>query len=134
VPVGSRIFSTSFTPALGFPQPPIQWVPGVKRLGCEADHSPTTSAKIKQMWIYISTPHNFAFFYFLSLNKIQQSLSKICRFAQFRGRLRTAKCREPHILHKFFFGGGGVMGNSNFAEVVTVIYAGTYECMRLYAV
>jgi hypothetical protein len=38
--------------ALGPSQPPIQWVlmavsPGVKWPGCEADHSPPPSAKIK---------------------------------------------------------------------------------------
>jgi hypothetical protein len=37
------LFSTSFTPVLGFTHPPIQWVhgafsPRVKRLGREADH------------------------------------------------------------------------------------------------
>jgi hypothetical protein len=26
-------------------QPPVQWVPAVKRPGCEADHSPPSSAK-----------------------------------------------------------------------------------------
>jgi hypothetical protein len=30
--------------------------PGVKRPGREADHSPTTSAEVKKMWIYTSTP------------------------------------------------------------------------------
>jgi hypothetical protein len=30
--------------------------PGVKRQGREADHSPPTSAEVKKMWIYISTP------------------------------------------------------------------------------
>jgi hypothetical protein len=44
VPVGSRIFSTSFRPALGPTQPLIEWVPrtfspGVKRPGREADCS-----------------------------------------------------------------------------------------------
>jgi hypothetical protein len=43
-------------PALGFTQPPIKWVPGVKRQGREADHSPLTSAEVKKMWIYASTP------------------------------------------------------------------------------
>jgi hypothetical protein len=48
-------------PALGSTQPPIQWVPGalslgVKRSGREADHSPPTSAEVKKMWIYTSTP------------------------------------------------------------------------------
>jgi hypothetical protein len=56
VPVGSRIFSTSYREALGPTQPPIQWVPGVKRQGREADHSPPASAEVKKMWIYISTP------------------------------------------------------------------------------
>jgi hypothetical protein len=34
------------------------WVsfPGVKRQGREADHSPLTSAEVKKMWIYTSTP------------------------------------------------------------------------------
>jgi hypothetical protein len=39
---------------------PIQWVsgafsPGVKRPGREADHSPLTSAEMKNVWIYTST-------------------------------------------------------------------------------
>jgi hypothetical protein len=47
--------------ALGPTQPPIQWVPGaltlgVKRLGREADHSPPSSAKDKNVWSYTSTP------------------------------------------------------------------------------
>jgi hypothetical protein len=40
-------------PALGHTQPPIQWVPGaislrMKRSGREADHSPPSSAKVKE--------------------------------------------------------------------------------------
>jgi hypothetical protein len=30
--------------------------PGVKRPGREADHSPPTTAEVKKMWIYTSTP------------------------------------------------------------------------------
>jgi hypothetical protein len=30
---------------------------GVKQLGCEADHSPLSIAKVKNMQIYTSTPH-----------------------------------------------------------------------------
>jgi hypothetical protein len=30
--------------------------PGVKRAVREADHSPPTSAEVKKMWIYTSTP------------------------------------------------------------------------------
>jgi hypothetical protein len=58
VPVGSRIFCPPRRPdrLWGSTQPPIQWVPGVKRQGREADHSPPTSAEVKKMWIYASTP------------------------------------------------------------------------------
>jgi hypothetical protein len=54
VPVVSRL-------ALGSTQRPIQWVPGApspwaKRPGREVDHSPPTSAEVKKMWIYTSTP------------------------------------------------------------------------------
>jgi hypothetical protein len=61
VSVGSRIFFTSSRLDLGPTQSPIQWVPGVlspgvERPGREADHSPPTSAEIKKMWIYTSTP------------------------------------------------------------------------------
>jgi hypothetical protein len=44
--------STTSRPNLGLTQPPIQWVPGalspgVKRPGREADHSPPSSAEVK---------------------------------------------------------------------------------------
>jgi hypothetical protein len=47
--------------ALGPTQPPIQWVTGglflgVKRPGCEADHSPSSSSEVKNAWRYTSTP------------------------------------------------------------------------------
>jgi hypothetical protein len=32
------------------------YFPGVKRQEHEADHSPPTSAEVKKMWIYTSTP------------------------------------------------------------------------------
>jgi hypothetical protein len=59
--VKNFLFSMSSRLALGPTQPPIQWVPGalspgVKRPGREADHSPPTSAEVKKMRIYISTP------------------------------------------------------------------------------
>jgi hypothetical protein len=42
-------------------QPPLQWVPGalslgVKRPECEADHSPPSSAEVKNVRSYTSTP------------------------------------------------------------------------------
>jgi hypothetical protein len=62
VPVDPKIFSsTSSRLAPGSTQLPIQLVPGalspgVKRPGLEADHLPLTSAKVKKMCIYTSTP------------------------------------------------------------------------------
>jgi hypothetical protein len=55
------LLSTSPRPTLGSTQPPIQWVTGtlsqgVKQPGREADHSPLTSAKVKNIWSYRSTP------------------------------------------------------------------------------
>jgi hypothetical protein len=51
-------------PALGPTQAPIQWVPGAlsleaKRPGRESDHSPPSSADIKNAWSYTSTPPRF---------------------------------------------------------------------------
>jgi hypothetical protein len=42
-------------------QPPIQWVPGALSLGVkwpgrEVDHSPPSSAEVKNEWSYTSTP------------------------------------------------------------------------------
>jgi hypothetical protein len=47
--------------AVGSTQPPIQWVsgvfpPGVKWPGREADHSPPSSAEVKNAWRYNSAP------------------------------------------------------------------------------
>jgi hypothetical protein len=41
-------------------QPPIQWLPralslGVKRSGRESDHSPPSTAEVKNAWGYTST-------------------------------------------------------------------------------
>jgi hypothetical protein len=42
-------------------QPPTQWVlavliPGVKRPGREADHSPPSRVEVKNVWSYTSAP------------------------------------------------------------------------------
>jgi hypothetical protein len=55
------LFTTASRTALVPTQPPIQRVPGflslrVKRPGCEADHSPPSSAEIKNAWSYTSIP------------------------------------------------------------------------------
>jgi hypothetical protein len=54
--LGIFLFTTLSRAALGSTQPPIQWVPGalsleVKRPGREADHSPPSSAEVKNAWI-----------------------------------------------------------------------------------
>jgi hypothetical protein len=58
VPVGSKIFSSPHRPErLWGPQNLLSsGFPGVKRSGREADHSPPTTAEVKKMWIYTSTP------------------------------------------------------------------------------
>jgi hypothetical protein len=55
------IITTVSRTALGPTQPPIQWVQGafslgVKRPGCEADHSPHLVPGSKNEWTYTSTP------------------------------------------------------------------------------
>jgi hypothetical protein len=59
--VSSLLFTTVSGTVLGPTQPPIQWVPGalslrLKRPGREADHSPPSSAEVKNVWSYTSTP------------------------------------------------------------------------------
>jgi hypothetical protein len=50
VQTGSGVHPTSYTAGTGGS------FPGVKRPGREADHSPPTSAEVKKIWIYTSTP------------------------------------------------------------------------------
>jgi hypothetical protein len=64
VPVGSRIFTSPCRPdQLGRPTQPLnQWVPGAlspgaKRPGCEAYHSPPTSAEVKKGECIHPFPH-----------------------------------------------------------------------------
>jgi hypothetical protein len=59
---GLQIFllATASIPALAPTQPPVQWVSGVlskevKQPGREADHSPTSSAEVKNAWSCTST-------------------------------------------------------------------------------
>jgi hypothetical protein len=51
--LGISLFTTASRTALGPTQPPIPWVPGalslgVMRQGREADHSPPSSAEVKE--------------------------------------------------------------------------------------
>jgi hypothetical protein len=50
---GNFLFTTASRTALGPTQPPIQWIPGFLSLGVkrpvrEADHSPPSSAEVKE--------------------------------------------------------------------------------------
>jgi hypothetical protein len=60
--LGIFLFTTASRTALGPTQPPIQWLPvvlslGIKRPGREADHSPPSSAEVKE-WVelYLHSP------------------------------------------------------------------------------
>jgi hypothetical protein len=73
--MGIFLFTTASRPVLGPTKSPIQWVPealflGVKRSGCEADHSSQSSAEVKNAWSYTSTPH-YAYMAWCSVEKEQ---------------------------------------------------------------
>jgi len=61
-PVGARNFSAYYR-VLGPTQPPIQWIPRtlsleVRRPGHEADHTPTSSAEVKEcVELYLLSPN-----------------------------------------------------------------------------
>jgi hypothetical protein len=61
--MGIFLFVTASRTALGPTQPPIQWVPGalslvLKRPGREADHSPPSSAEVKEcVELYLHSPN-----------------------------------------------------------------------------
>jgi hypothetical protein len=55
---------TEKTMALWPTQLPIHWIPrvismGLKGLGCEAGHSPSSSTEVKEVWSCTSTPPYF---------------------------------------------------------------------------
>jgi hypothetical protein len=59
--LGIFLFTTASRTALGPIQPPIQWIPGALSLGIkwpwrEADHSPPSSAEVKNAWSCTSNP------------------------------------------------------------------------------
>jgi hypothetical protein len=59
--LGIFLFTTASRTDLGLIRYPIQWIPGalylgVKLPGREADHSPPSSAEVKNAWSYTSTP------------------------------------------------------------------------------
>jgi hypothetical protein len=68
--LGIFLFATASRPALGPTQPPIKWVTGSlslreKRPGREADHSPPSTADVKNAWSCISAPQYVLIAWFL---------------------------------------------------------------------
>jgi hypothetical protein len=58
--MGFFLFATASRPALGPADSPVQWVPGlfspgVRRPEREADHSPPSSAEVRNAWRCTST-------------------------------------------------------------------------------
>jgi hypothetical protein len=53
------VFSILSRQALEHTQPSLQWVPGTFSLENEADHSPSFSTEIKNMWIYSNSLYIF---------------------------------------------------------------------------
>jgi hypothetical protein len=98
VGAGNFLFTTTSRPALGPTQPPIEWVPGahslgVKRPGHEADHSPPSSAEVKERvepsstsrysfvaWCSVKKRHrnNFTFTFYLSVANFNLRLTFVC--------------------------------------------------------
>jgi hypothetical protein len=71
-------FTTVSRPALGPTQPPIQRLPGdlslrIKQPGRETEHSPPSSAVIKNAWSYTSTPQ-YAFMAWCSVKSTGTTL------------------------------------------------------------
>jgi hypothetical protein len=71
---GNFLLTTASRTVLRPTQPPIQWAPGalasgVKRPGREANHSPPSSAEVKNAWNYASTP-------LIRLHGVELSLKK----------------------------------------------------------
>jgi hypothetical protein len=68
--MGFVFFASAFKPSLGPTHPLIQWIPvalypGLKRQWREADHSPPSSAKVKNAWRYTSTSQYVFMVWFL---------------------------------------------------------------------
>jgi hypothetical protein len=64
LPAGQEIFlhSTASRLSLGPKQSPVQWVQGVKQLGCENEHSPPSSAEVNNGGAISPLPRVFSWY------------------------------------------------------------------------
>jgi hypothetical protein len=116
--LGTILFTTASITALGPTQSPIKWVPGalslgVKRPGREADHSPPSSAEVKEwLELYLHSPNtpswrgaqlkhrdkfNFTF-YFAIINWITLAQVRVQPWL-LRTRYRLFKKRSSPWIH-----------------------------------
>jgi hypothetical protein len=102
--LGNFLFTTASRTALTPTQPPIQWVPGALSLGVkrperEADHSPPSSAEVKERVNYISTLPKRLHGVVLSLKKAQGQLYLYlyAHFMENRINLQKKKLNELYL-------------------------------------
>jgi hypothetical protein len=72
--LGIFLFTTMSRMVLGPTQAPIKWAPGAlslgeKQPGHEADHSPQSSAEVKNVWSYTSIPQCIFMVWYLVKHK-----------------------------------------------------------------
>jgi hypothetical protein len=74
--------------------------PGLKRLGPEADHSPSSSAPIMNTWSYTSTPH-ILHGLVLKLLKTEFLLNNICKYSPYLTGTHYISAKKPNRLMLF---------------------------------
>jgi hypothetical protein len=100
--MGIFFFTTAFRLALGPTQPSIQWVPGalsldVKLMWREADHSPPSSAEVKEcVDLYLHSPNkvSMAWYLFKHKDNFTFTFTKKLKAVSIRGMLCTIQFRK----------------------------------------